>query len=440
MPKDGLDEIYELLSKLKKQGIPIPEAQEELKKFYNKKGFDRGITLYNELDQHYEPWGKINMSWPNSDTFGPTYDVLHPKTHKPTKKPDRGWRWNEETFSSHLDYDSVVERPDGSFVCGDIWFAKDENTQPSSIKYLRDVGTMLLRTIISLKSDGGVNLENIFEGKSYFSNPKPVSLLKLLINSIGEPNGIILDFFSGSATTAHAVMELNAEDGGKRQFIMVQFPEYCERDTEASKAGFENICEIGKERIRRAGEKIKAEIEEQNAQLKIGEEPKKVPDIGFKVFKLDSSNLKKWNPDIGMVVKEHQDVEQISFDTMEFSAKQLELDLLGMVENYVEGRRELDVVYEIMLKMGMELTWPLETHTIGGKNVYEIGMGALMICLDDHITTEVAEGMAALYKELAPETWRVVFKDNGFADDSAKVNIKEIFKTAGLEEDAFTTV
>lgn len=418
MPKDGLDEIYELLGKLKKQGVPIPEAQEELKKFYNKKGFDRGITLYNELDQHYEPWGKINMSWPNSDTFGPTYDVLHPKTHKPTKKPDRGWRWNEETFSSHLDYDNVVERPDGSFVCGDIWFAKDENTQPSSIKYLRDVGTMLLRTIISLKSDGGVNLENIFEGKSYFSNPKPVSLLKLLINSIGEPNGIVLDFFSGSATTAHAVMELNAEDGGKRQFIMVQFPEYCEKDTEAAKAGYKNICEIGKERIRRAGKKIKAEIEEQNAQLKIDEEPKEVPDIGFKVFKLDSSNLKKWQPD-------YDDLETTLFDS---------------ISNYVEDRSELDVVYEIMLKMGMELTWPLETHTIGGKNVYEVGMGALMICLDDQITTEVAEGMAALYKELSPETWRVVFKDNGFADDSAKVNIKEILKTAGLEEDAFTTV
>lgn len=213
-------------------------------------------------------------------------------------------------------------------------------------------------------------------------------------------------------------MQLNAEDDGNRKFIMVQLPEPCAEGSKAANAGYKNICEIGKERIRRAGEKIKAEVEEQNAQLKIGEEPKKVPDIGFKVFKLDSSNLKQWQPD-------YDDLETTLFDS---------------ISNYVEGRSELDVVYEIMLKMGMELTWPLETHTIGGKNVYEIGMGALMICLDDHITTEVAEGMAALYKELAPETWRVVFKDNGFADDSAKVNIKEILKTAGLEEDAFTTV
>lgn len=251
-----------------------------------------------------------------------------------------------------------------------------------------------------------------------FDNPKPINLMKYLIGvALGE-NDYVLDFFSGSATTAHAVMQLNAEDGGERKFIMVQLPELCDEDTEAAKAGYKNICEIGKERIRRTGELIKDEVEEQNAQLKIGEEPRKVPDIGFKVFKLDSSNLKQWQPD-------YENLEATFFDS---------------ISNYVDGRSELDVVYEIMLKMGMELTWPLETHTIGGKNVYEIGMGALMICLDDHITTEVAEGMAALYKELAPETWRVVFKDNGFADDSAKVNIKEILKTAGLEEDAFTTV
>ena len=262
-----------------------------------------------------------------------------------------------------------------------------------------------------------IEVKNLL-GNGVFDFPKPVQLLIQILQISCNEQDLVLDFFSGSATTAHAVMQLNAQDGGSRKFIMVQLPEPCANGTEAAKAKFENICEIGKERIRRAGEKIKAEIEEQNAQLKIGEEPKKVPDIGFKVFKLDSSNLKQWQPD-------YDDLETTLFDS---------------ISNYVEGRSELDVVYEIMLKMGMELTWPLETHTIGGKNAYEIGMGALMICLDDQITTEVAEGMAALYKELAPETWRVVFKDNGFADDSAKVNIKEILKTAGLEEDAFTTV
>ena len=262
-----------------------------------------------------------------------------------------------------------------------------------------------------------IEVKNLL-GNGVFDFPKPVQLLIQILQISCNEQDLVLDFFSGSATTAHAVMQLNAQDGGNRKFIMVQLPEPCAEGTEAAKAGYKNICEIGKERIRRAGEKIKAEIEEQNAQLKIDEEPKKIPDIGFKVFKLDSSNLKQWQPD-------YDDLETTLFDS---------------ISNYVEGRSELDVVYEIMLKMGMELTWPLETHTIDGKNVYEVGMGALMICLDDQITTEVAEGMAALYKELSPETWRVVFKDNGFADDSAKVNIKEILKTAGLEEDAFTTV
>ena len=307
----------------------------------------------------------------------------------------------------------------------EIWFGKDGKSIPSRKTFLCDLKNdgIVPRTIIPY-SEGGHNHEAVQETKdlledNVFNNPKPSRLLKLLLKIANTTqNSTILDFFSGSATTSDAVMQLNTEDGGNRKFIMVQLPEPCADGTEAAKAGYKNICEIGKVRIRRAGEKIKAEIEEQNAQLKLGEEPKKVPDIGFKVFKLDSSNLKQWQPD-------YDDLEATLFDS---------------ISNYVEGRSELDVVYEIMLKMGMELTWPLETHTIGGKNVYEIGMGALMICLDDHITTEVAEGMAALYKELAPETWRVVFKDNGFADDSAKVNIKEILKRAGLEEDAFTTV
>lgn len=259
MPKDGLDDVFELLDKLKKQKVPIPEAEAELKKFYNKKGYDRGITLYNALDDDYQPWGKINMSWPNSDTFGPTYDVLHPETHLPTKKPDRGWRWNKETFDSHLDYKHIIKRHDGSYVCGDIWFAKDENTQPSSIKYLRDVGKMLLRTIISLKSDGGVELEGVFGGKSIFSNPKPTALIELLIDSIDEHDAIFMDFFSGSATTAHAIMHLNSLDGGTRKYIMVQLPGETDNEGEARKAGFKTICDIGEERIRRAGKKILAE-------------------------------------------------------------------------------------------------------------------------------------------------------------------------------------
>lgn len=293
--KESLNEVYEFIDKLKRKSLSISEAEERLKNFYDKKGYDRGITLYNLLDENFEPWGKINMSWPNSDTFGEMYDVKHPITKKVTKKPDRGWRWSKDTFDSHVDYDNVIKLHDGSYVCGDIWFASDENTQPSSIKYLKDVENMLLRSIISLKSDGGKDLEELFGGKSYFSNPKPVNLIKLLISSMAEPDNIILDFFGGSATTAHAVMQLNAEDGGNRKFILVQLQEATKEGSKAQQAGYETIDQIGRERIKRAAAKIKEE------------HPDITADLGFKHFKLNQLNntqlsqIETFSPELNLV-------------------------------------------------------------------------------------------------------------------------------------------
>ncbi len=222
MPKDGMSDIEKLLNEFKKKKKSIQESEIELKKLYRKNKYDRAITLYNNLDDNYNIWGKINLSWPNGNTFGPKYDIIHPITKKVVKVPDRGWRWSEETFKSMLDYDNIKIRYDGSVVCGKIWFAKDENTQPSSIKYLNDVERMLLRSIISTKSDGGMELEKLFGEKSKFAYPKPVSLIKLLIDSITYNNkdALILDFFAGSGTTAQAVLELNQEDNGNRQYIL----------------------------------------------------------------------------------------------------------------------------------------------------------------------------------------------------------------------------
>lgn len=339
MLKDGLQEIYDLLETLKKRKTPIEEAEKELRNLYSKKGYDRGITLYNNLDDNYEPWGKINMSWPNAETFGPRYDVIHPATNKPTKVPDRGWRWNETTFSSQLDYANVKKRFDGSYVCGNIWFASDENTQPSSIKYLKDVSRMLLRSIISLKSDGGIEVEKIFDGKSFFSYPKPVSLLRLLLNSIEEKEDYILDFFSGSATTAHAVMKLNAEDNGKRKFIMVQLPEVTDEKSEAYKAGYKNICEIGKERIRRAAKKIA----EENPEAKF--------DGGFRVLKCDTSNMKNvyYNP---------AEYEPSLFTNLE--------------DNIKEDRTSEDLLFQVMLDLGVLLSSKIEETSIAGKRVFKV--------------------------------------------------------------------
>ena len=313
------------------------------------------------------------------------------------------WRWSKEKIKNEQCNLIAIEKNDSSFEI----YTK-----------IREFEHTLLKDIITNISNGDSELQQIFDNKKMFDYPKSVDLIKTIIYAIRDKDAIIIDFFSGSATTAHAVMQLNAEDGGDRRFIMVQLPEVCGEKTEAYKAGYKNICEIGKERIRRAGEKIEAEVEEENVQLKMGEEPKKIPDIGFRVFKLDSSNLKKWQPD-------YDDLEKT---------------LLDSIENYVEGRSELDVVYEIILKMGLDLTYPVDELDLNGRKIYSVAFGALMICLDDHITKEIADGMISLYQEYQPELWKVVFKDNGFEDDSAKTNIKEQLKAAGLEEDAFTTI
>jgi adenine-specific DNA-methyltransferase len=223
--KEGLDDVFDLISKNKRKKTGILETKTELNKLFKKNGYDRGITLYNNLDFNYDLFGKINLSWPNGQTYGPRFDILHPITKKPCNVPDRGWRWKKETFDDYLDYDNIEKLADGSYKCGKIWFAKDENTQPSSIKYLSEVKDFLLRSIISLKSSGSIDLENIFE-KGTFDYPKPVNLLELLINSFEDKNAIILDSFADSGTTAHSVLNLNKEDSGNGKFILIEMEAY----------------------------------------------------------------------------------------------------------------------------------------------------------------------------------------------------------------------
>lgn len=426
----------------------------------NKKGGGNDST-YIAIEHEY-----ILVYAKNKNALGDFYERYSTDYIKRYKEEDEIGRFYWDTFKrkSGKQY-YPIECPDGTILqydedgnpiswlrsegrfksdlkCGDVRFVNNSGKWSVQFKQRMPLGKtprsiFTTETVVDDKGTTSTGANDVYTyfKKDVFSNPKPVDLIKFLIGFGASNRDIVLDFFSGSGTMAEAVLQCNAEDGAKRKFIAVQLQENIDKMLNSSDANAKRIAEnattvldelklphviteLAKLRIRRAGEKIKDEIEEQNAQLKIGEEAKTVPDIGFKVFKLDSSNLKKWQPD-------YDDLETTLFDS---------------ISNYVEGRSELDVVYEIMLKMGMELTWPLEIHSIGGKNVYDIGMGALMICLDDHITTEVAEGMVSLHRELSPETWRVVFKDNGFEDDSAKVNIKEILKLAGLEEDAFTTV
>lgn len=278
MPKEGFGDIQELLKKLKKDRKPISESEKEIKRFYKKNDYDRGITLYNSMDEDYQLWGKINMSWPNQDTFGPDYVIPHPKTGSPVKMPDRGWRWKLDTFNKaakriNNEYTDIKELHDGSFMCGRIWFAADENTQPSSITYLEEVKQFLLRSILSTKSDGGVELEKLFKGKSYFSRPKSTSLIKTLIASVqNSQDAIVLDFFAGSGTTAHSVIDLNISDNCNRKFICMQLPEPTDNTKAAHKAGYKTIFDITKARITKVAKKITKE------------NPDYKGDLGFKVF------------------------------------------------------------------------------------------------------------------------------------------------------------
>ncbi|TRY37138.1 site-specific DNA-methyltransferase [Geobacillus sp. LEMMJ02] len=242
-------------------------------------------------------------------------------------------------------------------------------------------------------------LNQLMGYKNLFDNPKPIELIRGFIQvSNAKHDDIILDFFSGSATTAHAVMQLNAEDGGNRKFIMVQLPEKTDENSEAYKAGYKNICEIGKERIRRAGEKI------------VQETGKTDLDIGFKVFKLDSSNVKTWDPD---------------FDN-------LEQTLFDLQDNIKEDRTKEDLLYEILLKIGLPLTIPIEEIDYNGKTIYNVAYGSVLVCLEDDIDLDIVQEMLKYQSEHMPP--KVIFKESGFISDAVKTNAIQTLKKHGITD------
>ena len=241
--------------------------------------------------------------------------------------------------------------------------------------------------------------------ETFFDFPKPVSLIRELILGATfftkNKNEIIIDFFAGSSTTAHAVLDLNKEDSGDRRFVMIQLPERTVISSEAYKNGYKTIAEIGKERIRRVVKKIRKEHPQKSKEM----------DLGFKVFKLDSSNIRSWDGNL---------------DGLEGS-------LFDAVESIKNDRSEEDVLYEILLKFGLDLTIPTEERFIEGKRVFNAGKGSLFICLGDNITSKVAEGIGKWKEECSPEICRVIFKDSGFTDVD-KTNSVQILKRFGIKE------
>mgnify|MGYP000390628867 CR=1 FL=1 len=280
------------------------------------------------------------------------------------------WRWGFDTFIERKD-EIVIQQSKGKYSC-----------------YFKQTGYNPPKNILNYIA-GTSSVKDLFDGNRIFDFPKNPKMLNYLLNVGSHKNSIVLDFFSGSATTAHAVMQLNAEDGGKRKFIMVQLPEVCDEKSEAYKAGYKNICEIGKERIRRAGKKI------------VEETGKKDLDIGFRVLKLDESNMKN-----------------VYYAPDELSQS----DLVDSISNIKEGRSGYDLLYQCMLDWGLELSLPHETMRINNNEVHIVNDGDLIACFDDKVSEDTIKQIAD------KKPLRAVFKDSSFATPAARINVDEIFK------------
>ena len=312
------------------------------------------------------------------------YDLVDPKTGK-IYKPNynRVWSYIPESMNQLIAENRIVFPEDTSKRPMKKRFASelDSRTNPEST-WLDKVG---------MNTEGTKQMYELF-GKAFFSYTKPVSLIKELVLQVVNKDDIVFDFFSGSATTAHAVMQLNAEDGGHRKFIMVQLPEQTDAKSEAYKAGYKTICEIGEERIRRAGKKIKEESPLTTADL----------DIGFRVFKVDSSNM-----------------EDVYYRPVDYNQRQLEM----FADNIKPDRTPEDLLFQVMLDLGILLSSDIQETEIAGKKVFSVAGGYLIACFDAEVTEETVKAIAQKQPVYA------VFRDSSMASDSVATNFEQIFET-----------
>ena len=360
----------------------LPRDEKSIERYTNPDNDIRGAWVASDLSANGKG-GRLSQS-----TIYPIINPHNGETYYPSE--GRCWLFNKDKMQEFIN-----ERRIGF---------RESSGAPYLKRYLNEVRQGLtfptILTEFGFSSTSATELDKLFITKGIFEYAKPTTVMCPLIQiGLPEKDEIILDFYSGSATTAHAVMKLNSEDDGNRKFICVQLPETTDEKSEAYKAGYKNICEIGKERIRRAGEKVKSES------------GKTELDIGFKVLKLDSSNIKSWDSDF----------------------ENLETNLLDAVENIKSDRNEEDLLYEILLKYGLDLTLPID-KPFENKNIYNIGFGALIICLDSNISIDITDEIIAIKKEYDSETTRVVFKDSGFKNATEKTNIIKTLNQNGIDE------
>lgn len=359
-------------------------------------GFKRNLLPRDNTDAYSNPDNDPKGPWKTDPITAHNYYAADYTITKPNgvviKRPqDRYWAYSEDTMKRMIAENAIV------------W--GEGNSMPLAKRYLCDVQdglvpvTLFSREFAGDSSQAKKQIDSLFEEcKGVFDYTKPVKLITRLLQIGSNPEDIILDFFSGSATTAHAVMQLNAEDGGHRKFIMVQLPEPCDEASEAYKAGYKNICEIGKERIRRAGDKIKSESPMTTQDL----------DIGFRVLKLDNTNMKDvyYAPD---------DYDQGM--------------LAGLESNIKDDRTDLDLLFGCLIDWGLPLSLPYKSEQIDGCTVHTYNDGDLIACFDANIPESVV-------KEIAQrKPLRAVFRDSGFASSPEKINVFEIFKLY-MPEDA----
>ena len=348
-----------------------------------------GVPLSDERKAEYKnpdndprgPWS--TNPWKAAVGRGGTkYSITTPKGITYTET----WYGTKETFESLLSEKRVHWTDNGAgFPRIKIYLKDAEKEGQAAINFFT-------HEKYGSNQEGSSEVEQLLGRKGMFDNPKPTKLLRSLTQVASDEESIILDFFSGSATTAHAVMQLNAEDGGHRKFIMVQLPESCDDKSEAYKAGYPNICEIGKERIRRAGRKIKEESPLTTQDL----------DIGFRCLRLDTSNM-----------------QQVYYTPDEVT----QTDLFSLVDNVKPDRTPEDLLFQVMLDLGVLLSSPIEVKEIAGKKVFNVADGFLLACFDHDVTDETVKAIAQM------KPYYAVFRDSSMASDSVATNFDQIFET-----------
>lgn len=379
-----------------KDGIIVKGKMKEIASHYDK--IDENGNKYYLKPLRYMGNADTREARPNLyfPIRAPNGDLVYPKR---ADGSDGRWRWSKEKVESEFHKIEFINGRNGWSVNTRIYADTEAEIPIETIWYNKDVGTN--RTAMAL-------IRKLFNDEKPFTTPKPIELIDKMMNIIDSKDSLILDFFSGSATTAHAVMQLNAEDGGNRKFIMVQLPEVCDEKSEAFKAGYKNICEIGKERIRRAGQQILKQVQNDKEKdglfSEVSTGSTSALDIGFRVLKCDTSNMEDvyYSPD--------------------------HLDKQDLFKNNIKNDRTAeDLLFQVMLDLGILLSSKIETKQIDGKTVYYVEGNYLVACFDENVTEETIT-------KIAKETpYYFVMKDSSMANDSVATNFEQIFTTYSPE-------